>query len=202
MKHFGKIALMIFAAGLCAGCASICSKSNYDTSITSSPDEAEYLVTDESGSVYNSGKTPATMRLRSGHGYFTKAKYIIEVKKTGYHSQKINLVATINSAYFGNIIFEPILGFLVVDPSTGAMWELQNLPHFNLVRDNTVPLKANAGENQQTSQDNTSKTNDNTATLKVNANESPQISRDIIDKKDIENNLKKDSGSKGEEYFF
>ncbi|MEI8246000.1 MAG: hypothetical protein WCI51_09230 [Lentisphaerota bacterium] len=194
MKHFGKIALMILAAWLCAGCATISSKKpDYDISITSSPDDAEYLVTDGSGKILHSGKTPATVHLRSSQGYFDKAKYIIEVKKIGYYSQKVILEANVNSSYYCN----SVVGFLIVDPLSGAMWELKNPPHFNLDRASTV--KTN--ENPQISQDDTGKTNGNTVALTAHTDEKP-ISQDKLNKKSIENNHKKDSGSKEDEYFF
>ena len=78
------------------------------------------------------------------------------------------------------------------------MWELKNPPHFKLDRDSTA--KTNESP-MLLSQDDTGKTNGNTATLTANTS-GKQISQEKLNKKNIENNHKKDSGSKEDEYFF
>jgi len=39
---------------------------------------------------------------------------------------------TMDGWYIGNLLFGGILGFLVIDPATGAMWKLPNIESVNL----------------------------------------------------------------------
>jgi hypothetical protein len=44
----------------------------------------------------------------------------------GYETKKINVECSINGWYFGNIVFGGLIGFLIVDPVTGAMFKLDH----------------------------------------------------------------------------
>ena len=70
------------------------------------------------------GKTPASVILKSGKGYFSKAKYQISFSKEGYNDTTIPLEATLDGWYIGNILFGGLVGILIVDPLTGAMYKL------------------------------------------------------------------------------
>jgi len=48
----------------------------------------------------------------------------LEVEKPGYQKGEINITATVNGWYFGNFIFGGLLGLLIIDPITGAMYTL------------------------------------------------------------------------------
>lgn len=65
------------------------------------------------------GVAPHTLRLESGYGFFAPAKYDI-ITDTGI----TKIQAEIDPWYFGNFLFGGIVGLLIVDPATGAMWEL------------------------------------------------------------------------------
>jgi len=69
-------------------------------------------------------KAPTTLMLKSGNGYFCSAKYMLEFKKEGYEPQTVMLVANMNGWYMGNMLFGGLIGFFIVDPLTGAMYEL------------------------------------------------------------------------------
>lgn len=62
--------------------------------------------------------------LSASNGFFQPAKYQIEFSKKGVAPQVVPLTADIDGWYFGNVIFGGILGLLIVDPATGAMWKL------------------------------------------------------------------------------
>lgn len=120
----GITALFIIVALLVTGCASIVSKSSYPVVITSSPDQANFTITNKSGMNVHSGKTPSTVTLKSGCGYFKGETYNIAFQKDGYSSDSATIDSSMDGWYVGNIIFGGLIGILIVDPVTGAMWKL------------------------------------------------------------------------------
>jgi hypothetical protein len=118
--------ILLILASLLSSCASIVSKSNYDVSVTSSPSEAKFSITKSDGVVVHSGRTPAIVSLASGNGYFSKAHYVFKFEKNGYETKTHTLSPSINGWYWGNILFGVggLIGLLIVDPITGAMYKL------------------------------------------------------------------------------
>ncbi|MDO8330069.1 MAG: hypothetical protein Q7T36_06325 [Fluviicoccus sp.] len=114
-----------------SGCASIVSHSNWPVTIATSPDGAAFTVTNQkTGQKISNGVTPTTITLPSSNGFFSAASYLIQFQKDGYDSQSFTLQAGMNGWYVGNIVFGGLIGWLIVDPATGAMWKLQ--PGVNL----------------------------------------------------------------------
>ena len=74
------------------------------------------------------GQTPATAILKSGAGYFSKAEYQVKLSSPGFEEQIIPINFKLNGWYFGNILIGGILGLLIIDPATGAMWKLDTPP--------------------------------------------------------------------------
>ncbi len=107
------------------GCASIVSSPNRPVAITSEPVGASFVVKKDNGIAVSSGVTPSTITLSSSAGYFRPAKYIIEFTKDG-HKQSVPLSGTLNGWYIGNFLFGGLIGLLIVDPATGAMWRLDD----------------------------------------------------------------------------
>jgi len=107
-----------------AGCASIVSKSHWPVTINSSPVGARVMIYDKSGCVLCAGETPMTISLGSSNGFFQPARYRIELTKPGYAPQGSFVSAHLNPWYVGNIVFGGLIGILIVDPATGAMWKL------------------------------------------------------------------------------
>lgn len=117
-----------FAAGLCLGmsaCCSIVSKSSYPVTISSNPSGACFTLKKASGLPMATGTTPATITLSSSDGYFKPAKYVVEFTRKGV-TQTVPIHANLNGWYFGNILFGGLIGLLIVDPATGAMWRLDD----------------------------------------------------------------------------
>ena len=107
-------------------CASIVSKSSYPVTITSNPPGATFVLKKANGLAMSTGTTPATIVLNSSEGYFQPAKYVVEFNRKGA-TQTVPLNASINGWYFGNLLFGGIIiGMLIVDPATGAMWRLDD----------------------------------------------------------------------------
>lgn len=109
---------------LFSGCASIFTKSTYPVSINSDPEGAEIYITDGKGRPVYEGETPAVVKLKSSSGYFSKADYTVTLNYPGYKEQTIFISSKIEGWYFGNILVGGLLGFLIIDPLTGAMWTL------------------------------------------------------------------------------
>lgn len=111
---------------LLSSCASIVSKSQYPVIVNSEPDGADFSIYNRSGDLISKGKTPTSIVLKSGAGFFASEKYKITFKKDGFPERNINFDARLDGWYLGNILFGGLLGILIVDPATGAMWTLDN----------------------------------------------------------------------------
>ncbi|VAX33145.1 hypothetical protein MNBD_NITROSPIRAE02-37 [hydrothermal vent metagenome] len=107
-----------------SGCASIVSKSNYPVAINSVPDGATITITAKNGQQIYKGKTPTTVTLKSGAGFFTGASYKVTFEKPGYEPQTAVIEKELDGWYIGNVLFGGLIGLLIVDPATGAMWKL------------------------------------------------------------------------------
>jgi len=81
-------------------------------------------ITNKNGREVYKGTTPATMFLKSGSGFFGKESYTVTLSKEGYETKKINVECKLNGWYFGNLLLGGVLGMLIVDPATGAMYKL------------------------------------------------------------------------------
>lgn len=109
---------------LVSSCASIVSKSNYPISINSSPSQAKIIITNKRGIEVYVGNTPANLKLKAGSGFFGKEQYQVKFLKDGYDTKTIPVNFKLDGWYFGNIIIGGLIGMLIVDPATGAMYKL------------------------------------------------------------------------------
>jgi hypothetical protein len=107
-----------------AACASIVSDSKEVVTISSSPTAAQIAIADQSGVEVYRGTTPATVTLDASAGYFDGQAYTVTFSKAGYDPTTVKVDSRINGWYVGNIVFGGFIGWLVVDPLTGAMWAL------------------------------------------------------------------------------
>lgn len=123
MKNFSKLALLSSIL-LSTGCATIVSDSYYPVAIQSNPSGAEFTITNRKGDQIASGITPQTIVLPAGSGYFKGEKYVINYKK-GKVKKSVLLDSTIDGWYLGgNLLFGGLIGYLIVDPISGAMFKL------------------------------------------------------------------------------
>lgn len=113
---------MLLLLVLLSGCASIVSSSIYDVELASKVQGATVEVIKDGEQVFR-GISPAFASLPANNGYFSRAKYEVVFTKDNY-KKSISLNAGIDPWYFGNIVFGGIIGFVAVDPLTGAMWKL------------------------------------------------------------------------------
>jgi hypothetical protein len=92
--------------------------------------------------VIQTGETPLTVTLDASNGFFRKAKYKVEASKNGYETSTTEISARVNGWYAGNILFGGVIGLLIVDPATGAMWKLDETYSVNLPSAKKVTLKS------------------------------------------------------------
>lgn len=107
-----------------SGCASIVSESSYPVAIQSTPDFANFTITNKGGVTVHTGVTPTIVTLKAGAGYFKSESYNIKVSKEGYADKTFVLNSTMDGWYWGNILIGGLIGMLIVDPITGAMYKL------------------------------------------------------------------------------
>ncbi len=120
--------LAIISVVMLSGCASIVSKSTYDVQINSSPQGAQIEVLDSEGKPAGTGYTPVTVSLKAGAGYFRGQKYTVTFEKPGFDTQTVPIRRGVDGWYaVGNLFFGGLIGYLIVDPLTGAMWTLKDL---------------------------------------------------------------------------
>jgi len=104
------------------------SKSTYPVSINSDPDAAEIRVVNRAGREVFQGKTPAKVTLKAGAGFWKGEDYTVIFKKSGYADLSAQIHRGVDGWYLGgNFIFGGLLGWLIIDPATGAMWKLEDL---------------------------------------------------------------------------
>jgi len=118
-------AIMMASVFLFSSCASIVSKSTYPLSINSSPSNAKVSITDKKGKEIYLGNTPATVKLKAGAGFFSRAEYQVKFSSPGYDDKIVPITFKLDGWYFGNILFGGLLGMLIIDPATGAMWKIE-----------------------------------------------------------------------------
>ncbi len=144
--------VVLIIAALTA-CASIVSKSEYPVTISSKPEGADITIVNSSKETVFVGKTPATVVLTAKKGFFKGENYTVTFKKKGYAPYTAQIERGLDGWYIaGNILVGGIIGWLIVDPATGAMWTLKNLhvdlspqtssvPKIHIVTIDEVPLK-------------------------------------------------------------
>ncbi len=119
-----RMPLFALALTTCASCASIVSKSKYPVSIQSEPAGLEFEILAPDGRSVHKGRTPQIVTLDAHKGFFQRAKYVLRSTGTPGTPIEARLDASLDPWYFGNIIFGGLIGILIVDPLTGAMWKL------------------------------------------------------------------------------
>jgi hypothetical protein len=126
----------LLAAGISAfalsACATIIGSTTQPVTFKTSPEGVAFSITNRAGEKIHSGLTPATVTLNRGAGYFKAEAYTVKYEKEGYTPKEFMVTGNVNGWYFGNIIFGGIvLGMLIVDPLSGAMFTLDtdNVDH-------------------------------------------------------------------------
>ncbi|MCA1825983.1 MAG: PEGA domain-containing protein [Myxococcales bacterium] len=117
--------VVLFVSSL--GCASIIKGGGPQSiSIRSSPSDANVTIYEAStGTAITSGRTPYTVALNKSRGFFSGSKYRVVVEKPGFAPREAVIDSNVSGWYVGgNLLFGGLIGWLIVDPATGAMWTL------------------------------------------------------------------------------
>lgn len=124
-------------AGLIAlgGCASIVSDSKPKVGVYAVPRITSFTVTNSAGRVVHKGQTPNQVILETGRGYFKRETYTVTFHREGFADDVHVLRPTVSGWYWGNILIGGLIGMLIVDPLTGAMYTLPDD-----VTSNPIPL--------------------------------------------------------------
>ena len=110
---------------LVIGCATIVGKTTQVVSLSSAPDQADVVIIDENKKDIFKGKTPTTVTLKKGDGYFHGKDYTVTISKEGFSDRTVKIGSKPSGWYIaGNILFGGLIGWFIVDPATGAMWTL------------------------------------------------------------------------------
>ncbi len=115
------------------GCASILSKSEYPVVVQTHPEHVKFSIEKTTGEKIFEGTTPTTVVLKAGDGYFKKSTYkVVFYDSNGEAKKEIMLDPNVDPWYVGNVIFGGLIGLLIVDPLTGAMWKLPEKVNIDL----------------------------------------------------------------------
>jgi hypothetical protein len=106
------------------GCASIVDGGQNNTiTVKTKPAGAKVTVLDKNGEAVCTQTTPAILTLKRGNG-FIPLVYTLQFEIPGHYPKDLMVKSRINGWYFGNIFFGGVIGLLIVDPGTSAMWSL------------------------------------------------------------------------------
>lgn len=128
MMNVRTLAAVAAVAFLSTGCASIVKGGGPQSiSIRSSPSEAQVKIFEvTTGNAIASGTTPYMATLSKSRGFFSGGKYRVVVQKAGYQDREMVIESRVSGWYVGgNLLFGGLIGWLIVDPATGAMWTLE-----------------------------------------------------------------------------
>ena len=119
---------VVLVIAVLVGCSSIVSKSEYPVGISSQPQGADITIVNRAKETVFSGRTPTTITLTAKAGFFKGENYTVTFKKEGYALHTAQIERGVDGWYIaGNLFFGGLIGWLIVDPATGAMWTLKNL---------------------------------------------------------------------------
>ena len=121
LKPISLILVIVFM-----GCATIIGDKTQLMPINSAPDSATILITDEKGTQVFRGQTPTSVTLQKSDGSYWGGKdYTVRISKEGYDAQTIAVTSSPNGWYIGgNIVFGGLIGWFIVDPLNGGMYNL------------------------------------------------------------------------------
>lgn len=139
-----KLFLIASLTGVClftTNCASIVSSATYPLSINSNPSGASITIINKKGTEVYKGTTPASVVLKAGAGFFSKEEYSVKFSKDGYQEKTVPVNFKIDGWYWGNILLGGLIGMLIVDPATGAMWKIDSKFMNETLSQNTASTK-------------------------------------------------------------
>ena len=107
-----------------SGCATIVHSGPRAISVASNPPGAKVSIFDRSNDLVMTNSTPFVANLTTKYGYFKAQRYRLVFELPGHRNAEVQLTSSVSGWYFGNILFGGLIGMVVVDPLTGAMYNL------------------------------------------------------------------------------
>ena len=138
MRNFLVLLAVTLISVSVSDCASIVSKSKWPLSINTTPTGAKIEITNRNGNLVYSGITPSTVTLKSSSDFFKRESYRVKLSLDGYYEKTVGVECDVNGWYIGNVVFGGLIGFLIVDPATGAMYKLEK----SVINEALAPLTA------------------------------------------------------------
>lgn len=118
------LAAVVGACVVLSGCATIVHSGPRSIPVASTPAGAKVSIYDRSNTMVSSNTTPFIATLPTKYGYFKGQSYRLVFELPGHAPAELSLKSSVSGWYFGNILFGGIIGMLIVDPLTGAMYNL------------------------------------------------------------------------------
>ena len=124
MSRLLYVLALLGAAAALSGCATIVHSGPRSIPVASTPAGAKVSIYDRENTLVQTNTTPFVASLDSKYGYFKGQTYRLVFEMPGYSPAEIKLDASLSGWYFGNLVFGGLIGMLIVDPLTGAMYNL------------------------------------------------------------------------------
>jgi hypothetical protein len=137
-----KSTALLLCTILMSSCATIFNRGN-PTLITTNPNGAKVVITDKNQTVVHQGVSPTSANLKASAGFFKAASYNVSISKKGYPKRNMELRSDISGWYFGNILIGGLIGMVIIDPATGAMWKMP--ADYNVNLQTLATIKSNDG---------------------------------------------------------
>lgn len=120
-----RVLCVLLLSLLLPSCATIAGGSASALRIDSNVTGAKVRVLDHDGASVYEGITPCSVVVDHGRAYFRGADYTVEVSCDGAEARSSQVSTSINEWYLANALVPGgLVGSLLVDPWTGAMFEL------------------------------------------------------------------------------
>ena len=112
-----------------SGCASVMCGSEKTINIKSHPSGTDFTIKDAKGNVIVEDVAPTNVTLKRGGGWFKAADYQITFEKEGCKQMTVPISQGIESGWYfaGNILVGGLIGWVIVDPLTGAMYTIEDV---------------------------------------------------------------------------
>jgi hypothetical protein len=114
----------IGAGSALSGCATIVHGGPRAISVASAPVGAKVSIYDRSNTLVMTNTTPFIAQLPTKYGYFKGQNYRLVFEMPAHTTAEVNLTSSVSGWYFANLVFGGAIGMLIVDPITGAMFNL------------------------------------------------------------------------------
>ena len=112
------------ACSALGGCATIVHGGPRPIAVASAPAGAKVSIYDRSNTLVMTNTTPFIAQLSTKYGYFKGQDYRLVFEMPGHATAEVNLTSSVSGWYFANLVFGGVIGMLIVDPLTGAMFNL------------------------------------------------------------------------------